>query len=123
MDFIKHFKVTKEAGSQVIIEGEIPFEELQKERKNAIKYFGDSMELPGFRKGNVPENMVVSKVGEMAILSEMAERALSNVYPEVLRVHEIDAIGYPKLAITKIAPNNPLGFTATVAILARSDTP
>ena len=123
MDFISQFKVTKEAQSQVRIEGEIPFEELSKHRATAIKQLGRDMEIDGFRKGNVPEKMVIARVGEMAILSEMAERAIAENYPKALATHKIDAIGYPQIQITKIAEGNPLGFTATVATLPEIKLP
>jgi trigger factor len=61
--------------------------------------------------------MIVGRVGEMSVLSEMAERALSAVYPTILKEHKIDAIGYPQISITKIADKNPLGFSLTVAVL------
>lgn len=117
MDFVKDFTVTKEEGSQVKIDGEIPFAELEKHRSAAIAQYGKDMEIDGFRKGHVPDAEVVKRVGEMALLSEMAERALSVAYPEACKVHNIDAIGYPQLAIKKIAEDNPLGFTATVAVV------
>jgi trigger factor len=82
-----------------------------------------NLEIDGFRKGHVPEAMVVKHVGEMAILTEMAERAISHFYHHILEAHEIDAIGHPKIEITKIAPNNPLGFTATVAVLPEITLP
>jgi len=117
MDFVKGFKITKEEGSQVKIEGEIPFAELLKHREKAIKHIGKDMEIAGFRKGNIPEKQIVAQVGEMAILSEMAERALALAYPLALKEHNIDAIGYPQISLTKLAQDNPLGFTAVVAVL------
>lgn len=117
MEFIKDIKVTKEENSQVKIEGEIPFAELEKERSKAIAHLGTNIELDGFRKGHVPEQVLVGKIGEMTILTEMAERALARVYPEVLKHHSIEAIGHPQIQITKIAKDNPLGFTATVAVM------
>jgi len=123
MDFITTFKVTKEAHSQVKIEGEIPFAELEKHRARVIKHVGKDMEIDGFRKGHVPEKVVIERVGEMTLLAEMAERAIATVYPEVIKAHKIDAIGYPQVSITKIAPNNPLGFTATVAVLPEITLP
>lgn len=123
MDFIKKFTVTNLDDSQVKIEGEIPFEELHKHRSKAVAHLGKNIELPGFRKGNVPEHMIVSQVGEMAVLSEMAERALSEAYPSAIREHKIDAIGYPQISITKIAPDNPLGFSAIVAVLPEVTLP
>lgn len=99
------------------IAGEIPFEELNKHRTAAVKALGKNIKIDGFREGHVPENVIVSKIGEMPILTEMAERAISAVYPLVVKEKNIDAIGYPKIEITKIAKENPLGFKATVAVL------
>ncbi len=123
MDFIKDFEITKEEGSQMKIVGEIPFAELEKERSGAIKKLGQNVSMDGFRKGHVPENILVEKIGDMAILSEMAERAMAKVYPLVLKENNIDAIGYPQIQITKIAKDNPLGFTATVAVLPEIKLP
>lgn len=117
MDFVSQFKITKEPGSQIKIEGEIPFSELQKHREKAIKHLGKNMELQGFRKGNIPAKMVEAQVGPLAVLEEQAERALALSYPEALKHHKIDALGYPQITLTKIAEGNPLCFTAIVAVL------
>lgn len=123
IDFKKAFTVTKEAGSQIKIVGEIPFTELLNERKAAIKTLGSNVELDGFRKGNVPENILVKHIGEMAILSEMAERAIAHMYPHIIEAHDIDPIGHPKIEITKLAPENPLGLSMTVATMPEVTLP
>lgn len=117
IDFKKAFTVEKQEGSQVKITGEIPYSELLEERSGAIKALGKNVKIDGFRAGHVPEAVLVKTIGEMAILAEMAERAIAHMYPHILEEHDIDAIGYPQISITKIAPENPLGFTATVAVL------
>ncbi len=117
LDFKNAFTVSKEVGSQVKITGEIPFSELENERSAAIKKLGQNISLDGFRKGHVPESVLIKKLGEMSILVEMAERTIAHMYPHILDAHEIDAIGYPNIEITKIAAGNPLGFTATVAVM------
>ncbi len=123
MDFKKDFKVTKEEGSQVKIEGEIPFAELEKHRAAAIKHYGANMEIDGFRKGHVPDSEIIKRVGEMGILTEMSERAIAKVYPEIVKAHTIDIIGYPQINITKIAEGNPLGFIIKVAVLPEVTLP
>jgi trigger factor len=123
MDFIKDIKVTKEPNSQVKIEGEIPFAELEKHRQKAIAHLGRHLEVAGFRKGHLPEKVILERVGEMAVLSEMAERSLAVVYPEILKTHKVHAIGHPQINLTKIAPKNPLGFTAMVAVLPEVTLP
>jgi trigger factor len=117
IDFKSAFTVTPEDKSTVKIAGEIPWSELVHERPAALKKIGQNVKLDGFRPGHIPEAMLVKHVGEMVILSEMAERAIAHMYPHIVEAHELDVIGYPEISITKIAPENPLGFTATVAIL------
>ncbi len=117
IDFTSAFTVTREAGSTVKISGEIPWAELVVERSAAIKKLGQNVAIDGFRPGHVPESMLVQRLGEMTILVEMAERAIGHMYPHIIEAHNLDVIGYPKIDITKIAPENPLGFTAVVAVL------
>jgi trigger factor len=117
MDFIKDVTIEQKEHSEVSITGEIPYAELEKERAKTLRYFGKDMKVDGFRPGHIPEKVIIERVGEMALLSDMAERALARIYPEILKAHTIDAIGHPKISITKIAPQNPLGFTALVATL------
>lgn len=122
-DELKNLTVTHNVDSTVTISGEVPFSYLEAERKASIKYFGKDMEIDGFRKGHVPENMVVERVGEMTLLTDMAERALAAVYPKIVEHNELDIIGYPQISITKIAMGNPLGFKATVAIVPEVKLP
>lgn len=114
---LEKITLEKKPGSSVTLTGELPFSYLETHRTTAIKAVGKDIEVDGFRKGHVPENILISKVGEMAILSEMAERALSSVYPELIKMHGLDVIGYPQISITKLAKDNPLGFTFTVAVV------
>ena len=123
MDCVKQFTIEKQDGSQVQITGEIPFTELAKHRASAIAALGKDIEIDGFRKGHVPEKVLVEKLGEMRILSEMAERTLAKVYPEAVKEHNLEVIGYPQVSITKLAPDNPMGFTATVAVVPEITLP
>lgn len=117
INFKELFTVTKEPGSQVKIVGEIPAQELEQERGAAIKALGASVELAGFRKGHIPESILVKHLGEMNILTEMAERVIAHMYPHIIEAHALDPIGHPKIEITKIAPGNPLGLSMTVAVM------
>lgn len=123
VDYKTAFTITTNDNATVTIAGELPYEELLKERAAAIKTLGHDVELAGFRKGHVPETILVKHLGEMRILGEMAERAISHCYPHLLETHEVDAIGRPEIQITKIAPENPLGFTATVAVVPKFALP
>jgi FKBP-type peptidyl-prolyl cis-trans isomerase (trigger factor) len=103
--------------SEVEIEGEIEADIFESYFDKALEKIGTNVELPGFRKGKIPNNILLSKVPEMQILEEMAEMALSEHYPKIIEQEKIDAIGRPDIAITKIARKNPLNFKIKVAIL------
>ncbi|MCR4306530.1 MAG: hypothetical protein NUV42_01025, partial [Candidatus Yonathbacteria bacterium] len=103
--------------SEVEIRAEIPSEEFEQYRDQVVRRLSVNIEMPGFRKGNVPEKILVQKIGEMPILEEMAETAISHAYPKILIEHKIDAIGRPEVNITKIAKGSPLGFSIKTAVM------
>lgn len=103
--------------SLVEISASIPTEVWGKYRTKALKNLNDSVTIDGFRKGMVPENILISKVGESTINEEMAELALSKAYLDILIDNKIDAIGKPQVKLTKLAPGNPLEFKAITAII------
>jgi len=116
-EILETIRIEKKPRSLVVITGELPFRELEKHRTHAVLEIAKDVHVDGFRKGHVPENILIRTVGEMAILNEMAERALSHAYPEMVAHHTLDVIGYPQISITKLAKDNPLGFTITVAVV------
>lgn len=96
--------------SQVEISVVIPFENLAPFREKALNHLKDEMTLPGFRKGHVPEKMMLEKLGELGILEEAAELLIKEAYPDIIVDNNLDLIGQPQIAITKLATNNPLEF-------------
>ena len=103
--------------SEVEISVEVGGEVLMANWNPAVQEIQKLAEVDGFRKGHVPENIVISKFGDMAVLEEAAQMVIQDVYPKILKEHKLDAIGYPQVRITKLAKDNPLAFTLTVAIL------
>ncbi len=115
--------VKKLPKSEVEIEGELETEAFESYFTKALKKIGENVEIDGFRKGKVPENILLSKVPEISILEEMAEMALGEHYPKIIEENKIDAIGRPEISITKLARNNPLGFKIKTAILPEIKLP
>ena len=115
--------VKKLDGSRVEIAGSIASPVWEAFRSQAIKHLNDSISIDGFRKGNIPENILISKVGEMAVLEEMAELALPKAYVDILIENKIDAIGRPEIHVTKLAKGNPLEFKAVTAVVPEVKLP
>ena len=109
--------------SRVEITGSLPASAWETYRPQALKYINETISIDGFRKGMVPENILIAKVGQSAILEEMAELALSRAYLDILIDEKIDAIGKPDIRVTKLAPSNPLEFTATTAVVPELTLP
>lgn len=103
--------------SQVEITGKIAADALESFRAKALKNINEEVTIDGFRKGNVPEKVLIAKVGDMTILEEMAELALSTAYPSIVVEEKIDAIGRPEIGITKLAKDNPLEFKIVTTVI------
>lgn len=110
-------------GSRVEITGSIPAQNWEKYRADALAYFNNNLSIDGFRKGMVPENILVAKVGQGTLLEEMAEIALSKIYLEIVINEKIDAIGKPEIQVTKLAPANPLEFKIVTAVVPTLSLP
>ena len=110
-------KINKLEKSKVEIISSIEAKYFESFRKKALENINNEITIDGFRKGKVPENILITKVGEMNILEEMAELAISEAYPKILVEEKIDAIGRPEINITKIAKDNPLEFKVITAVI------
>lgn len=109
--------------SRIEITGSISPAYWESFRIQAIKNINETITIDGFRKGMIPENILVAKVGESAINEEMAELALSKSYIDILIDNKIDAIGKPEIQVTKLATGNPLEFKAITAIMPTVSLP
>ena len=105
------------------MEVSLPADFLVSGRKKALEMFSTSLEISGFRKGHVPENIVVEKMTEGKILEEAADIILKEHFPKIIEQEKIDIIGRPKISITKLALGNPVEFKATFAVLPLFELP
>ncbi|MAF59406.1 MAG: trigger factor [Candidatus Pacebacteria bacterium] len=117
-----NIELKKKDGS-VEITGDVPVETVSKYRSKAIKTLGKDASIQGFRKGHVPEDILVPRLGEQAIMEETAQSALSDVYPALVLEHKLRVIGSPQIAITKLAAGNPIGFKITSVLFPEVTLP
>lgn len=98
----------------------VSWEKWQPQIEEAVQEFSKQMKVPGFRNGKAPRNIVEQHVGSAAILSEAADRAIRNTYPEVLKEKKIEAIGAPKAEIRKLAEGNELEYVVKTAVVPQA---
>jgi len=109
--------------SMVEITSALSIQDLEKYEAGALKKINDEISIDGFRKGYIPKNILVKKVGEMTILNQMVEMALTNIYPLIVLENKLEVIGQPQVTITKITPHEPVEFKILSAILPQFELP
>lgn len=116
-------KLTNLANSEIELEGEIALVDFEAKRESALKRLQAEVKIDGFREGHVPEGVLESKLGTERVLLEMAELALAEWYPKIVKEKSLDVIGRPEITITKIAKGNPLGFKIKTALVPKLTLP
>lgn len=116
-------EIKKLPKSEIEVTGEMPADEFSKFWPKAIAKLSEGVSIPGFRTGKIPEKILIEKVGEGAVLQEAAELALSEIYPKILQDEKIEAVGYPRVNVTKIARGEVLGFKFQTAVLPKIKLP
>lgn len=116
-------KIENLPDSEVSIEVEVSWEELNKGYAKALANIQKEAIIDGFRKGNAPEKILVEKFGELYILGEGAEVIIEEVYPKLLEEHKLNTLGHPEISIVKLAKDNPLVFKAKVALMPKAELP
>lgn len=112
-------KVTRQPKSANELVIEVPVNELKPYLDRAAEKISQEQKIPGFRPGKVPYDVLKQRVGEMTIWQEAAEIAISHTFWQAVQEKKLETIGPPKIAIQKLAPNNPLVYKATVALLPK----
>lgn len=115
--------VKKLPHSECEITAAIPAEVFDTYRTKAVTELGKDVEVPGFRKGKVPADMLINHIGEGRILEKAGNLALQDIYPTIIVDENLHAIGSPQISITKLAAGNPLEFTAKTALLPEAKLP
>jgi trigger factor len=95
---------------------EVPFEELKPSLDNAYKKIAQQINVPGFRKGKVPAQIIDRQIGRGAVLDEAINEALPGLYVQALQENDLEPLAQPEIDITKLEDNDTLEFTAEVDV-------
>jgi trigger factor len=117
-------KVTQEKlpASQIGLEIEIPSEMSKQAYEKTLQEFTRFANIPGFRKGKVPRQVLVQRFGATRIKAAVVEDLVQDGLKQALEQEKIDAIGTPQLRssfeelVQQFEPGSSLTFSATVDI-------
>jgi trigger factor len=94
----------------------VPFEEMKPHFDKAYKRIAASVNIPGFRKGNVPKNIIDQRFGKGAVLEDALNDAIPAAYEEAVRDNGLVPVGRPVVDVTEIAEESHVSFTAEVEV-------
>ncbi|MBI2442961.1 MAG: hypothetical protein HYV40_03570 [Candidatus Levybacteria bacterium] len=81
-------------------------------REAVVKAAVDEAELPGFRKGKAPRNVVEERLDTAKVQEEILKKLLPKAYVAAVEEHGIKPIMNPKIHVQKIEPNKDWAFEA-----------
>ena len=99
--------------SQVVLEIEVEPERLERSLDRAYRQLAQKTEVPGFRKGKAPRQMLERYVGRDAVMQEALGLLIPEAYNQAIEEENIEAIDYPNIEVVQ---QEPLIFKATVAV-------
>ena len=102
---------------------EVPFEELKPSLDAAYQKIAKQINVPGFRRGKVPPQVIDRQVGRGVVLDEAINEVLPKAYVEALTENNLTPLAQPDIEVTKFEDNETLEFTAEVDVKPEIDLP
>ncbi len=94
---------------------EVSADELEKALQSAYKKQKNRINLPGFRKGKVPRQMIEKMYGAEIFYDDAANEIIPKAYAEAYDECELDIVSRPEIDVVQIEKGKAFIFTATVA--------
>jgi trigger factor len=102
---------------------EVPFAELKPSLDAAYKKIGGQVNVPGFRKGKVPPQIIDKRFGRAAVLDEAVNEAIPHFYGQAVTDAKIQVLGKPSVDVTEFADGAELKFTIEVDVRPEFEVP
>ncbi len=88
-------KIEKLPENVVKVEIEIPAKDAVAYYNNAAKKLSQYVNIPGFRKGKAPRNVLEQNIGEERIKHEALDSALPKIFSEVIQSNNLEIVAQP----------------------------
>lgn len=113
---LKVIKTPKEAKHKVELSVEAPQDISEKSYALALKRISQNIDIPGFRKGKAPKEVIEKQVG----VGNISQRAFESVFYEILQnvsiQEELDIMEVNQIMSYELLPGKPLTFKVVVEL-------
>ena len=94
---------------------EVAAEDVEKALQAAYLKQRKQINIPGFRKGKVPRQMIEKMYGPEVFYYEAANNMIPDAYAKAYDESELDIVSQPKIEVVQMEKGKPFIFTAEVA--------
>ena len=107
-----------EPGSKMVLEIEVPPDEVDRHFATAYRHVAERTRVPGFRPGKAPRHVIDRFVGRGSVLAEAIDHLVSDAYDKALDQTDVVPIDQPEVDIdaASLAEGQSITFTATVPV-------
>lgn len=95
---------------------EIPAKEGLEAYNRAVKTYAQHVNIPGFRRGKAPRNIVERQVGKERIITEALETLLPSAFSKVITENKLDILTQPKVENYDFEVGKDVKVTATIEL-------
>jgi len=107
----------KKGQGKIALTVEVSVEEAAPYLDRAALRLAHKHQMPGFRPGKAPMSLIKSKIGDMALYEEALQELVTKTMVKALAEKKINSVGHPELNVSKVAPGNPIVYTAIVSVM------
>ena len=115
--------VEKLSDTRVKLNVSVPFDELGQEIDQAYKAISQQVNIPGFRRGKAPRQLIDARFGRGPILEQVVNDMLPTRYEQALTENDLNPLGQPEIEVTKIEDNDVVEFTAEIDVRPEIEVP
>ncbi len=108
--------IEKQPENIIKVDIEIPAKDAVNYYNNAAKKLAQYVNIPGFRKGKAPRNIVEQYVGEDRIKHEALEGALPKIFADVIKENKFDVVAQPYVESYDYKIGSDLKITAKIEL-------
>jgi len=95
-------------------------EEFAPSLAHAYQHIGESVSIPGFRKGKVPTKLLEQRIGKGPAIEHAVNESIPEWYAQAVEEHGVRPYGPPQVELTKLPGQHPgdegVSFEATIEV-------
>lgn len=110
-------KIERPESNTVKLEITVEAEKFNEALKKAYAKNANKFNIPGFRKGKAPMNMIKKMYGEGVFYEDAINYCCDETYPKAIEENDLHPVDYPEIDIVDLGEGKDLIYTAKVTVL------